>query len=243
MTRMEELTDRLSKAKELAPTFAGDSFGEKELVKLCRACSRLCLPRKGKLDGVQALALQQSLEHLCGRGHTEDIIYLNMYRVIANWDFIREGMRIPLWHGEPITADVIFIGVRLLSNKPGEMPRYYLRVRLKTGIGAGIICGVVLRTEAMQLFLDRISGCSKYNCTVEEISGMQTRAVVSMVSGNLHFHDWKCTPEQKRKNRELSELRGDPCKCHKKNMCNTCKCDINECPLAVWLPKEENENG
>lgn len=240
MTRLETLTDRLSKAKELAPAFAGVPFDEKELVGMCRACSKLCLPAKGKLDGQQALALQQSLEHLRGREHTEEIIYLNMYRVLANWEFIREGVRIPVWQGEPITADVIFIGVRLLSNKPGEMPRYHLDVRLKTGISAGIICGVALKTEAMQLFLDRISGCAKYNCTVEEIAGMQTRAVVSMTAGKLRFHSWKCTDEQKRKNRKLAELRGDPNKCRKKNMCNTCKCDINECPLAVWLPKEEN---
>ena len=241
MTKLEKLRTRLSEAKESAKTFDGIMLDERKLVELCLKCMHLCLPAKGKLDGQQALALQQSLEHLRGSAHSADIIYLNMYRVLANWDFIREGMRIPVWGGEPITSDVIFVGVRLLRQSEGAMPRYQVDVRLKTGIGAGIICGAALTAQAMQLFLDRISGCGKYNCTTEEIAGMQTKAVVSMKDGRLLFHDWKCTPEQKKKNRELAELRGDPCKCKYKNMCNTCRKTIEDCPLAVWLPKEKKD--
>jgi putative Mn2+ efflux pump MntP len=90
-----------------------------------------------------------------------------------------------------------------MRKEAGDLPHYKAVIRLKTGLGAGIVNGVALTTNAMQLFLDRVSGCAKYNCPVEEIAGMQARVLISYSADRMRIHDWKCTEEQKKKNREL----------------------------------------
>lgn len=237
MTRLERLSQRLTKAETEAQKYAEVELTQDRFNALCSFCASQCLPKNGKISPEQATALQQSLNHLKNKTLKKDTIYLNMYRVFANWHFIREGMHIPVWQGEPDTADIIFIGVKVINTE--GLPKYKVAVRLKTGLGAGLRKTAIISSRALQLFLDRYSGCGKFECPVEEVAGMQARALVSHPITGLRIHSWECTQENKKHNRQLAEIRGDLTKCQRRRTCNTCAKTIKECPLAVWLADEE----
>ena len=186
-----------------------------------------------------AAALWDTLSHLLGQTPTPALIKRNAMRVIANWNFIEEGVPIPTWDGMPLTSDAVFVGVARLPVGEGEMPKLYLRVKLKTGLCAGIITGVSVSASKIGYFLDHVGGVAHSHCNVEEIAGMQARLQVSWEGGKLVILDWQATDAQKSANRKITEARSDAAKCTRSQPCNVCKADISQCSLAVWLPRKK----
>lgn len=188
-------------------------------------------------DKEQLLAAYRSLGHLIIAGPApRHMVVANVTRLLANWNFIQEGMEIPLWDGSRTTADMVVISFQYPHP---TRTKCLLLVKLKTGLGAGIIICAQVYTEAVAQFLQRSSGTAKYYCAVEEVAGMEVRASVSMNPDNtLRIHEWDCTERQKEHNRDLAKRREDPAKCpNAPSPCNACPKTVKECPLAVWMKR------
>ena len=224
------------------PSFAGRAITDADLDSLVRLAGS-SVHKKGP-TGQEYQAALASLGHLKGKACNLRLLSRNMQRLVANWHFVSEGMEIPLWDGTQTDADVVFIGVAVKQAcEQGRLPSYVVGIKLKTGLGAGIIrCGL-LTHGAVSQFLDHESGTASFHCAAEEIAGMETHALVSVENGEmLRIRSWKCSERQKRHNRDLTEHRSDPARCSNPIPCNFCKRDIRECPLAVWLPKPGKED-
>lgn len=235
---------RLSNVLTSVSDLNGSVCDERALSFLSVRIRDASLTRGKHLTAEQETALYNSLSHLLGRALSPELLRANVHRVVANWHFIMEGMDIPEWGGERIDAKIIFIGVRRAKVKDGGRPRYHVRFKLKSGLGAGIILCAVLYEAAMYRFLDKFSGTRSFNCPAEEIAGMEARVQLSITEKTVTIHDWNCTAEQRKHNAELATLRSNVAKCRLGVPCNTCKKNILQCNLAVWLPaarKESNE--
>lgn len=191
-----------------------------------------------KLNQVQLDALSASTEHLIGQELTRSLLVSNAWRVLANFHFIMEGMPIPVWEGERTEAQAVFLGIsrkrELVKNK------VYMNVRLKlrSGLAAGIITWSRFTNRQVNFFLQRQSGCKSLNPAVEEISGMRASLQIELQGDDLKVVDWQCSADEKSYNRKLTEARRSVRKCSTFMPCNTCPKTIKECPLAIWLPEE-----
>lgn len=235
-----QISERVAEANNSLPEFAGKEFSTETFVAFCELAIKLCQPRSSAFTREQQGALERSLMHLYGHTHDLPLLKRNMHRVIANWHFIREGMEIPEWRGERIEGTALFIGVKRMPIGPGERPKYEVMLKLKSGIAAGIITCALLTEGNIYRFLEKASGTREYNCAPEEIAGMEAEVRVEVVNGTLRLLQWSCNQREKTKNKELAERRSDIRKCKKNIPCNTCRCTIYECPLAVWLPRERS---
>ena len=132
----------------------------------------------------------------------------------------------------------MFVG--LCRKRTVENDHVYLKLRLKlrTGIAAGIITWCSFTPRQIHFFLQRHSGCKTLNPAVEEVSGMRASLVVEMQGDDLKVVDWKCTADEKKFNRQLTEARRNVRKCSVFRPCNTCPKTIEDCALAIWLPEE-----
>ena len=194
-------------------------------------------PRR-KPDDSELTAAVSTLGHLVGKRHTKAMLTRNVTRLLANWHFIRCGMAVPVWNGDPITVSMLVLGVRRMLMVDGRSG-YLLLVKLKTGLAAGIIKCMVLSDNAVDAFMDHKAGVSKYQCAREEISGMEARAVVSIrFDDTLKAHEFDTTDSMRKHNRDLADRRSNPRKCSSGMSCNACRKNIKECPLAVWLPED-----
>jgi len=192
-------------------------------------------PRK-KPDDAELSAAASTLGHLVGKRHTKAMLVRNVTRLLANWHFIRSGMPVPVWDGNPMTAALLVLGVKRMQLADGRMG-YMLLVKLKTGLAAGIIKCMVLSDNAVDALMDHKVGVSSYQCAREEISGMEIRAVVSLrFDDTLKAHEFDTTDAMRKHNRDLADRRSNPRKCSTGMSCNACRKNIKECPLAVWLP-------
>ena len=203
----------------------------------CTLLKNVCY--KQKLKDYQWNQLVASTEHLIDQTLTRKLLVSNSYRVLANFPFIMEGMPIPIWDGSPIDASVVFTGI----DKKREVvkDKTYLKVgmKLRNGISAGIIqCGVFTPRQ-LQFFLQRHSGCKSLNPAIEEVSGMRASLVIEMQGDQLKVLDWKCTDDEKKYNRQLTEARRNVRKCTPFRPCNTCPKTIEQCTLAIWLPETQ----
>lgn len=233
-------TDKSAEVAKHLPEFVGQVFTQDLLRQFAAVVAHAAMPRAKNLNEAQTTALLASMQHMLGGTFDENVLLRNGQRLLANWSFIKDGSSIPIWTGGNITADVIILGVSPLASASTDQRRYIVKMRLKNGLGAGIISCACLYETAMQMFLDRYSGCRKYNCAPEEISGMEARVLVSYEDDRFKIHAWDATQKQKEHNKELCEFRCNPRKCkHGGTWCNTCKCTTDECSLAVWLPKEK----
>jgi len=185
---------------------------------------------------------RDALSRLQGRTLNRQKLEANVRRLLANWHFLRDGDTIPDWDGSRTEAEALFIGVLRQPPRQGGLPRILARVKLKTGLCAGIIQCTSLNVQSIWSFMDR-------NCrfnrdeppTPEELAGMAASVTVSMLpDGSLRIHQWSCNERQRKRNRELTMLRSAPGKCTHCIPCNACPADIRQCSLAVWLPKENN---
>lgn len=235
--------------KQLEPdieALANVPIGVPEMGKLMVRVFTVVQAGKG-LDGVELQMASATLGHLMGRAHTKAMLMRNVMRLVANWHFIRCGMVVPLWDGQPMTVSLVVLGVKRIQQTDKGRSGYLLLVKLKTGLAAGIIKCMVLSDNAVDAFVDHKAGVSKYECAREEISGMEARAVVSLrFDDTLQVHAFDTTDAMKKHNRDLAERRSDPAKCLSRIPCNTCTKNIKECPLAVWLPEDtgkRSENG
>ena len=193
---------------------------------------------KQPLDQAQLDALACSTEHLMGQTLTRQLLVSNAWRVLANFHFIMEGMAIPVWEGDRTETQVVFLGLE--KKRQINKGKLYLQVQIKlrSGLPAGIITWSRFTNRQISFFLQRQSGCKSFNPAVEEISGMQASLMVELQGDDLRVVDWKCTADEKKFNRQLTEARRDPRKCSTFMPCNTCPKTIKECPLAIWLPEE-----
>lgn len=181
-------------------------------------------------------AAMSSILHLEGRRMELPLVIRNVYRLLANLNFIHDGMEIPEWDGGRESTSAVFLSVKGVGDEGSVYDRYILEVKLKTGVCAGIITCAVLSRRSLNQFLMKESGTSKFECAVEEVSGMEATLTVSLNDhGLLQVHERSCSETQRKHNRELAKLRRDPLKCAKAPMpCNVCGCSTRECPLAVW---------
>ena len=217
----------------------GVEMTEQNLSMFASMASAACLPKKTRLTSPQQVALYNSTRHLLGRRHTLLVLRKNMQRIIANWYFIMDGVPVPEWHGEQITADVVFLSVKRAQPRLGQRC-LLVRTKLKTSIAAGIILWFPLLESTICHFLDSKSGCSKMNCAMEEISGMRARITFTAHNDVPRIQEWNATAVQKKANRELTEARTAVNKCEKMMPCEICRCTVSQCPLAVWA-EEDNQ--
>ena len=225
---------------------ATNVFDERAEVAYIQLGASLVRTKPKKLTDEQMSAGLASCAHLVGLPPGEETLTLlrrNFWRLIANWYFIDEGMEIPEWRGEPETTDVAFLSVRKQrSTSPNSKPKYIVRVRLKTGLCAGIITGVLLSSQAIYHFLTKVSGTRAFNCAAEEIAGMEGRVVIEVVNNLYHIKTWTCNQAQKDINKKIAEARADVRKCKRGIPCNVCNMTVAQCPLAVWTEKEKVAN-
>lgn len=225
---------------EASPLFGKPALAPADVLKLAGTCFSIVRPTL-KPSPAQCAAAVHALEHLGKGAATRRAVAASVMRLVANFNFIVEGMEIPLWDGKPTYTDMYVMGVGRLPETPGHLPGLLLMLKLKTGLCAGIIICGRLNSNQLSEFLLHSAGTAKFNCAPEEISGMEARGTVSLnPDGTLKIHSLTCSDAQKKHNRDLTERRGDPLKCGTPGTpCNACSRNIKECPLAVWLPKKE----
>lgn len=224
------------------PEFADAYMDDDKLRRFALLLRSVCHMQRGvPFKNISADALWESVEHLKGKLMTPALIKRNTLRVIANWHFIEDGMEIPMWDGGSCVTDVVFIGVTRVKTAEGSQPKMLVRLKLKTGLCAGIIHDAVLSVNKVGYFLDHVGGVGRYHCNVEEISGMQARLTVYYEGHELFIREWRCTDPQKVANRRLTDARTDVAKCTRSQPCNVCSADITQCKLAVWLPRKEQK--
>jgi len=224
--------------------YADRTLSEADIKDILRLVFRATY-KKPKPTPEQAGAAYATLEHLVGQSCDRRKLIANVTRLVANWHFIREGMRVPEWDGSTTEADVVFLGVdKALKKLPGGQLGRDATVKLKTGLGAGIISCVALFKRSTELFLEHESGASTLDCPFEEIAGMAARTTVRLnQDGTCSLGRLYTTDQQRKHNRHLAQLRTDPGKCQKGLPCNMCQLDIVQCPLAVWTPNKEGQHG
>ena len=183
-------------------------------------------------------ALATSTEHLIGQLLTRQLLVSNAYRVLANFHFIMEGMAIPVWEGERTEAQAVFLGLPRKREVQNNKLYLNVRIKLRSGLAAGIIYWSRFTNRQVNFFLQRQSGCRSLNPAVEEISGMRASLQIEMQGEDLKVVDWQCSADEKNYNRKLTEARRDVRKCATFIPCNTCPKTIADCPLAIWLPEE-----
>lgn len=229
-------------ALKYLPEFADVYMDEDKLRRFAAVLKSICHTQRGmRFKIISNDALWESVEHLKGKLLTPALVKRNMLRIIANWHFIEDGMEIPMWDGGSCVTDVVFIGVVRLRTAEGAQPKLLVRIKLKTGLCAGIIYEAVLSVNKIGYFLDHVGGVGRYGCNVEEIAGMQARLTVYYEGHELIIREWRCTDQQKVANRKLTDARTDVAKCTRSQPCNVCSADITQCRLAVWLPRKENK--
>ena len=228
--RFDSISDRLN-------NMAGKVCDKAALSAFCSLLIEASTSQK--LNQVQLDALSASTEHLIGQELTRSLLVSNAWRVLANFHFIMEGMAIPVWEGERTEAQAVFLGLsrkrELIKNK------LYLSVKLKlrSGLAAGIIIWSRLTNRQVNFFLQRQSGCKSLNPAAEEISGMRATLQIELQGDDLKVVAWQCSADEKSYNRKLTEARRSVRKCSTFMPCNTCPKTIKECPLAIWLPEEQ----
>lgn len=228
----------LSKLSSWPHKYADTPVTRESLADLVRGMFRIVQP-KIKPSCASTSAAMSSLLHLAEQKtpvHSAAVLVSNLHRLLANWHFIHEGIAVPEWDGKKTPADVLFMGVvRGAGNETGSK-HLVLKMKLKTGLGAGIIQYGAIQTSAVYKFLDHESGCSTLECAPEELAGMMARAYVSMhTDGSLSVFSLSASAAHKKHNRKLSEFRLDTMKCATGGMaCNACPRTAAECALAVW---------
>ena len=232
------ISKRLGDCKEQLQCLAGKMCDKQVLSAFCTYLRLAC--NKKKLEPEQLSALEQSTDHLLNQVLTQELIDANAYRVLANWHFIHEGMEIPVWEGEPIDCACTFLGLERKRLQINNKLYLQVRMKLRSGLAAGIIQGVRFTPRQVAFFLRRLSGTNSLNCAIEEISGMRAQVTVEANGDEIRVLDWKCNQSDKEYNRSLAEARRSPRKCTTPIPCNTCRSTVVDCPLAIWLaqPKE-----
>ena len=184
-------------------------------------------------------ALHCSLFHLRGQVATRRLLVANITRVVANWqELVSKGVPVPEWTGEPITAGIVVLSV-LRDDR--ERPGLRLRVKLKTGLAAGVILWFRFSEGQCVRFLESHSGCHGRECAPEEVSGMHAMAVGAALEGKYRIERLWCTDAQRAHNRQLTDLRSQVSKCVRPLPCNVCRKTVGQCSLAVWADKEKEK--
>lgn len=189
-------------------------------------------------------AAVSSMSHLEGKTVSIGMLNRNVRRVLANWNFIDEGSDIPDWDGTPVTTDAVVLGVRAAGQGAGGRRQYLLALKLKTGLVAGLVKCAVETDGRIDQFLSSKAGVSKMAPATEDIAGMRARITIEGLPdvSMVKVQQWDASENQRKLNKDLEERRADVTKCSKGiQPCNTCRCNIRECPLAVWLEGEEDD--
>ena len=228
--RFDSISDKLN-------TLVGKVCDKQALSAFCSMLIGASTSQKLKQPQLDALA--SSTEHLIGQMLTRALLVSNAWRVLANFHFIMEGMMIPVWQGERTEAQAVFLGIA--KKREVDKNKVYLNVKLKlrSGLAAGIITWSRFTNRQVNFFLQRQSGCRSLKPAVEEISGMRAALQIELQGDELKVVDWQCTADDKTYNRKLTEARRDPRKCATFIPCNTCPKSVRECQLAIWLPEEQ----
>jgi len=230
------ISKKFAAIKDGLADLVGKTCDKNVLSAFCNLLISTCTSKKLSVE--QLSALERSTDHLLGQVLTKELVNANAYRVIANWKFISEEMEIPVWSRGRTDAEVLFLGCS--KQRVLEKNKVYLvcAIKLRTGLGAGIISRVRFTPRQISFFLSKHSGTKSYSCSAEEISGMKASLVLDLSGEEITVVDWHCTDAQKQYNRQLAEARRDVRKCSTFRPCNTCPKTTRECNLAIWLPED-----
>lgn len=239
----QKVTDAVNKARTGIDELAAKSFTNKEAAALVSLVYKAVKQNPKPLTDEQGNAAYGSVMHLLGTTPTKEVLVANLYRLAANWYLIEDGVIIPTWGGEPTPSDVAFLSVKKGPKQATDKRRKYeVKIRLKTGLCAGIISWVSLSDAFIYRFLDRIAGTRSFKCSAEEIAGMEGRAIVELRNGRYVLSELTATQRQKENNRRISEARSAVDKCRRGIPCNVCSATVKQCPLAVY-ESEVSTNG
>lgn len=239
-----QVSERMSKILPRLAEFAGRELSEADVLRLLSIVVA-ATHRSVRLTPEQAGAAYSTVEHLVGRASTIEMLCANVTRLVANWHFVREGMAVPEWDGSPTEADVLFVCLdRKLIKLPGGQLGRNAKIKLKTGLGAGIITCCALFKRSTELFLEHESGAASLSCPFEEIAGMEARTMVRLnQDGTCSLGRLSTTDAQRKHNRDLAMRRSDPARCGRGVPCNICRLDIMQCPLAIWNTSQGGSDG
>ena len=130
-----------------------------------------------------------------------------MHRIVANWHFIEEGMRIPEgWGGESITAHVVFIGVLKLRHSSGGRERYLVepknRPRSRNNNTRNLSAASTGSWKSFQ---------APGVLTAQQKSLQEWKQELYLCCRPPTIHEWDCTTAQREHNKTLSELNWTKC--------------------------------
>lgn len=223
--------------EHLADTTMNDSALSAFLSPIAQACT----PKSSPLTGEQLAVLSESVAHMKGKKVVKANLIANANRLIANWHFIRDSIPIPEWVGDPEYSDVLVIA---LHRKPLVVKgRVYhkARIRTYTGLCAGLVFTTLLSSSQLAAFVNHTAGVAKYRCAIEEVSGMEAIAVVSIGNkGEFKVRLDSCSEAHRARNKSLIEARINGRKCKRPIPCHVCKSTVQQCPLAIWWAEETN---
>jgi hypothetical protein len=234
--------DRLAKVIPKIVELADTTMDKEVLSAFLSPIASVCTPKSSPMTPEQLTALNSSIVHIKSKKLTKEHLIANANRLIANWHLIRDNTEIPEWIGEEEFSD---IGILALHRKPevikGKM-YFKARIRTYTGLCAGLVFDVLLSGNSIAHFFRSGAGVSRYNCSLEEISGMEAVAVVAIRNNRFTARLIMANGRQQSKNKELIEARTNPRKCKRPIPCHVCKANVQQCPLAIWVAEEkENE--
>lgn len=189
-----------------------------------------------RLDDTQYAAAYESIKHTVGKAPDSQQVVNSYMRLAANWHIIKQGMDIPLWDGEIVDTDLVVLGIarRRPHGRPGDR---LVKIKLKTGLCAGIIQWIRLNDNIIEAFLQRHSSLGKFKCNTEEISGMHLKARAQLKGSALMIRGLTSNQYQIGLNRKLCEARSDN-KCGRCSSCCACSMTTEHCPLAIWYKED-----
>lgn len=238
----EKVTEWMQALKPQLAPFYDRKLTRNDVADIIRLSFKNTMPKNKNLAKWEAwTAAMNSMVHLVGADVSSKVLVRNVHRLVANLHFIADGMAIPEWDGSKESSSVVFIGLIGVNDEVSTSERYVVKMKLKTGVCAGIITCAVLSHRTLAQFLLKTAGVSTLECSVEEVSGMEASLTLSLCdNGLVKVHEWSCNERQKKHNRDLAQRRRDVTKCGEAPLpCNACQKNITECPLAVWLPKKK----
>ena len=231
----QKVTDAVREAKGTLAALSDKVFTNTEAAAFVSLAMSFIRKHPKPLTDDQGNAAYGSIMHLFGKQPSKELLVSNFYRLLANWQFIDEGIVIPQWEGQATQSDLAFLAVEKHTQLTAKKRLLYnVRTRLKTGLCAGIITWVPLSELFIYRFLDRISGTRKFKCAAEEIAGMEARAIVQINNGKYVLSDVSVSQKQKETNQAIASARSAVDKCVRGGPCNTCSATVADCPLAVY---------
>ena len=183
----------------------------------------------------QYQAIVDTLIILKNKKVTKAALEKQIYRLVANKHFLKEGSEIPLWNGGWEDATMKCVGVTKAEPRKGKR---YLTLHMKCilGIPAGLDFVATLSANVIEYIMCKYLCLSKTKPNAEELAGMIFKCLVQEnLGGEAKLDHYSTTPALTKLNRDLADARENPKKCSQGTRpCYVCPKTRQQCPLAVW---------